>query len=427
MVKKIATVIAIVIILIMLALAGLGVVKRHFLNLHELSTQKNSYHLASGGDQSGNPKDEAGSDLAACQGTEVFSISPATPETYDYIEPLGHTSSYNGNAGHVFPSDHLYIALHHSRPEDPQSSTLPTTVVAPGNGEITKITDTRYEENGKVTHHDYRIYFSPCNGVEARLDHINTLSQTLQTTMSNSAKICQSSYTTGGPNSPTYIPCDYNLNLKLKAGDLVGTTGGPDIQAANEFDFGVYDWRNKPLPFLNSKQVADDQYAVCGLSYYPYGEVKTALYNSLKTTKVDTNGQKDCGTNMWDKTGTIQGNWMLSEAPDNSRVSGGGQNALSIIHYDMDPSRGNIDWGGVISPANHITFPIKAVGNINRDPADVTADGKIYCFEGSSFSKSDLHTLLIQLADSNTLKIEHKNGNTCSANPSFSAPTSYAR
>ena len=95
----------------------------------------------------------------------------------------------------------------------------------------------------------------------------------------------------------------------------------------------------------------ENPHAVCGISYYQPGAIKTALYDSLKTTKVDANGHKDCGTNMWDKAGTIQGNWHLPSAPRGQGLDN--QFGLSISHYDMDPSQANISWGGHYRPSRH--------------------------------------------------------------------------
>lgn len=422
--------VGLILILFMVAIIGLRTLKNHFENLKNRSFQENSGSNSAGNNAASdvNYSWDGPTDLAACQGTEVFSVSPVVPDTYDHIEPLGHTSSFKGNAGHVFPSDHLYIAFKYSQPGNLQSATLPVNVVAPGNGEIYQITDTSYSENGKITRHDFRIYFAPCKGVEVRFDHLNNLGSVIQNAITASTKNCQNSYTTGGPNSPTYEPCDYKFDMKINAGDAIGTAGGPGV-ASNEFDFGVYDRRNKPLPFIiDSGLVADDQYAVCGISYYPEGSVKNTLFASLKTTKTDANGQKDCGVIMWDKVGTISGDWIMPGTPTKSAPSGGGQNAISFARYNMDPSQGNIDWGGVIASADQISFPLQLSGLINRDPVDVTADGKVYCFQGSSsFTSTDKHTLYIQLIDGHTLKVEHHAGNICPVNPTLTNPTTYNR
>ncbi|MCL5784335.1 MAG: hypothetical protein M1142_03205 [Patescibacteria group bacterium] len=409
-----------VVVLVIAAFAGLQLMKRHFESLRQSYTQNNRNNNSSD-NQFSNPN----GDLAACQGTDLFSVSPAVDGTYDYINPLGQTSSNNGNAAHVFPTDHIYFTFRHMQPGNLQSPALPAKVVAPADGEIFGIADVSYK-SGSISYHNYRIEFAPCSGVDVRLDHITTLSPNLQSAMEKADKSCQDSYTTGGPNSPTYTPCDYKLNLKVKAGDSIGTSGSPDAPDLGSFDFDVYDRRQDPLPFIDSKYVTnDEQHAVCAISYYPEGPVKTALFNNLKTTKVDQKGRKDCGTNMWDKLGTIQGNWIIPGTPV-GQMSGGGINALAIIHYNLDPSLGSIDWGGVIAPADHIIFPIQTSGITDRDPAELTADGKIYCYSGKTLNGAS-HTLYIQLMDSNTLKIEHHSGTSCPVSPSFSNPTTYVR
>ena len=381
------------------------------------------------------------SGLAECQGTNLFSVSPAAIGTYDYLEPLGHTSANNGSAGHIIPVDHMYFYFKHTVPGNMNSPTIPVTIQAPSNGEIYRVVSTNYQTNGQTTDHDYDIYFAPCNGVYVHLAHINSLNPTIQNVLNKATtnifgsitKHCDTS-TPNGPNGPAHQECKYNVNIKLSAGDKIGTAGGPGTQTM-AFDFGVYNTTTKPLPFIDTKYMySDNLHAVCGISYYPAGPIKTALYNSLKTTKVDPNGQKDCGTNMWDKIGTIQGNWHLPSAPKGQGLDN--QYGLSISHYDMDPSQANITWGGTIGPANTIDSPIQASGLINRDPASITANGKVYCYENEQApvtpdSNGNYQVVMqnsvdLQLINSTTLKIEYHQG-SCSTTPTLTNPTTYFR
>ena len=355
-------------------------------------------------------------DLASCQGTELFNVSPAVPGTYKYLEPLGHTSSYDGNAGHVIPADHMYFYF-----TDPQNSSPSdiATIVAPANVEIYNIVSKTYVNNGIVTSHDYQIWFSPCTQVYGLFDHVDRINSTLQTAITDSKQRTCSNFTTG-PGSPTYETCNYAVNLKLKAGQEIGTAGGPNV-STYAFDFGVYDLRNPPLPFVDQKLYSYSLYAVCGISYFKNGSVKNGLYNSLETTLVEPNGLKDCGSNMWDKAGTIQGNWIIPGSqvqgvlPDN-------QYGLSIAPMDTNPSENVIDWGGMISPANRISFTPTNSGTVNRNPANVTADGNIYCYQDINSST----ILYIQLINSTAMKIEFHTS-SCPSNPSFSNAMVYVR
>ncbi|OVE78720.1 hypothetical protein BVY00_02160, partial [bacterium G20] len=365
------------------------------------------------------------SDLPSCNGTNVFSVAPAVDGTYDSILPLGNTSSSRGTAGHVMPVDHLYFNFLRTQPGNFNSPTLPATIVAPGDIEIYKITATDYLKDGVVTGHDYSLYYSACKEVTGYLGHIDTVDSVIQNAIDHSnKKDCNGTFTTG-PGSPTFKPCTYSINLKLKAGDNIGTAGGAGGINTASFDFGTYDARIKPLAFIDPKYWTPyNQHAVCGLNYYPDGAVKTSLLKKLQNTKLAANGLPDCGTNMWDKAGTAQGNWVLPNTPTGNVPDN--QNGLAVIHLNTDPSQGNIDWGGTIAPADRLKFPIVSSGLKNRDPAEVTADGQIYCFQDPLVTGLYSRSVLLQLIDSNTLKAEYSKA-VCSTNPSFSNPTTYVR
>ena len=358
--------------------------------------------------------------MPSCQGTNLFSSPVVDPATIGYIDPLGHTSSYNGNAGHVIPVDHMYFNFRHTDPNDFTSPTLPTTVLSPGNLEIFQVKSVTYINNSTkaVTGHDYTLYMAPCKEVTVYLGHIDTISQTIQSAVDQATgdkKYCQPDNVMDGT---IFRSCTYAMLLNVKAGDQIGAAGGSGISTM-AFDFGVYDMRIKSLPFIDQKYwTTQNLHTVCGLNYYPNGAVKTAQFQKVKNTKL-ANGLPDCGTNMWDKAGTIQGNWVLPGTPTGPVPD---QPGLAIVPYNNDPSQGDLDWGGTIAPADRILFKMVSSGIINRDPSQVTPDGKIYCYDSSTYNGR----IVLQLADTNTLKIERQRG-SCPASPSFTNPTTYVR
>lgn len=409
----------IIIILVVLAVTGFAGWR-----VYELRAQKaNSAASTASTDSSSNAANNSSStsDLAACSGTSLFSVAPAS--SYDYLTPLGQTGSYNGNPAHVMPVDHMYFYLNHTNPNDFNSPTVTTTVYAPANIEVNQVTGVD-PSTGQIGE-GWRVEYMPCNGVNALFDHLDSLTPAIKSaviaamaTKSN----CQN--TTAVPGGPTFQSCRYEVNVKLGAGDVVGTSGGPGT--SNEaFDFGVYDERAKPLAFVDPKYwTPNNLHAVCGISYYPTGSVKTALYKSLQTTAVDGSGLKDCGTNMWDKAGTIQGNWVLPGTP--TGMIPDNQNGLSISREASDPSRADIDWGGTIAPADRIDAVIAPGGTHNVDPATTTTGSQVYCYddlsEGAAYAKS----VYIQLADSTTLKVQYHTG-ACPSSPALTSPTTYTR
>jgi len=364
--------------------------------------------------------------LPPCQGTELFNSPPAVEGTYNNISPLGHTSSYNGITEHVFPVDHMSFDLLHVTPGDHQTPSLPATLLAPADLELFQVSHTTYEQSGKETGNDYALSLAPCREVTLGFGHVTTISPKIQNAIDHpDQKNCRAPFTTGGVGSPTFKSCIYSTLLKLKSGEQIGTAGGPGVTTQG-FDYAVYDMRIKPLPFVDPKYwTPQNLHSVCGLYYYPNGPVKTALLKKLNNTKKDGNGLPDCGTNMWDKAGTIQGNWVLPNTPTGKVPDPQG---LSIARLYYDPSQGLIDWGGTIAPAGTLQFNIMSSGFINRDPADVKPDGSIYCFQ---FQDADLgpafsFSIMMQLVDDKTLKVEYLKS-ICPSSPAFSNPTTYLR
>ena len=68
--------------------------------------------------------------------------------------------------------------------------------------------------------------------------------------------------------------------------------------------------------------------------------------------------------------------------------------------------------------SSEYTFEPEASGTINRNFADVTADGQIYCYEiNNRFPRettTESHVLGIQLVDKLTLKVEKLSNASCS-------------
>lgn len=362
--------------------------------------------------------------LPSCQGTELFNALPAVDDTYDTISPLGQTSANHGSPGHVFPVDHVYFNFKHVISGDYSSPSLPTTVLSPGDIEIFQINTITYEKDGKNIGNDYHLYFAPCREVTAYFGHLSTLSSQLQNAIDHAdQKSCGAPFITGSPANTTLKPCSYSLLLNVKSGEEIGTAGGPGA-VASSFDFGVYDQRIQSLPFINPKYWTPlNLHTVCGLHYYPDGSVKTSLLNKINNAKKDAGGFPDCGTNMWDRAHTAQGNWVLPNTPI-GRVPD--MQGLAAVHLNTDPSQGLIDWGGAIAPADRIQFSIAGSGVINRDPADVKADGSVYCFQDTSQGTTYARSVKLQLVDDNTLKAEYLAG-ACPSFPAFSSPTTYFR
>ena len=350
------------------------------------------------------------SGLPDCSGYTFLSVAPTSLSGYSLIQPMGNVSSYHGNAGDVLPSNHLYFYLD----TNAQGATLPTTVMAPADIKILKINAKDYGPNGK----DNQIYFASCREVVLMYDHIDTLNSSITSAINDAShKTCNSDYMIG---NTAYQQCSYSLdNVTLKAGDELGIAGGPGVTTM-AFDFGVYDYRVPPAAFIDPGKMSN-LYAVCPLDYYPAGTVKTDLFNKIENTQKNSEGLPDCGTYMQDKIGTIQGNWYLPNTSSQGPIPD--DHLLAIIHKNINPSLGIIDWGGTIAPSDRLEFTIQSSGLVDREPSQVTADGQVYCYQNPSYNSK---SIVLQLVDSNTLKIEYQS-NLCAATSSFNDPSTYVR
>ncbi len=360
--------------------------------------------------------------LPSCQGTDLFNSPLAIEGTYDSISPLGQTSS----PGHTFPVDHLYFNLKRTTQGDYSSPSLPATILSPGDIEIFQINTIMYEKDGKDIGSDYHIWFAPCREVTAYLGHVTSLNSKIKNAIDHAdQKSCGTPYSTGSPPNTMLKPCSYSLLLHLKSGEEIGTSGGPSVMTfLAAFDLGVYDQRIPALPFINQRYwTPHNLHAVCGVHYYPDGPVKASLLSKINNVKKETSGFPGCGTNMWDKIGSAQGNWVLPDTPV-GRVPD--MQGLAAIHLNTDPSQGLIDWGGAIAPADRIQFTIVSNGVVNRDPADIKVDGSVYCFEDTNHRSANARSVMLQLVDNNTLKAEYLNS-ACPSFLAFSNPTTYSR
>lgn len=370
-------------------------------------------------------------DLPSCNGNAVLTQSPAEINTFAFIVPLGNISSSNGVASHVVPTDHMYFQNPPSNTpivSEAQAITVSETipVYAPANIKIVEVDAKTYIDSvHNITSNDYSIYFSPCKDVVFYFHHITNINPTILRALDQNTSSQNQCGSTVMDNM-TFKACNYfNMNVKLLAGEKIGS---------GAFDFGMYDYRQKPAAFIDQPK-ATTLYAACPLDYF-IEPIKTQLYKKVTNAKSNVQGLPDCGTNMQDIPNTIQGNWYLPNTLDQNQ--GGAQNAneLSIIHLNIDPSKGVIAWGGSIASPNQLRFQPSSNGIVNREPSQVMIDKQVYCYQGSLGQSDPQHAyqfpnqliahILLQLTDEKTLKAEYGQG-ACPSSPTFLNPTTYVR
>ena len=200
------------------------------------------------------------SDAASCgDKKEFFSVSPLDYKDFTDLAPLGTVSP----PSHTFPTDHMYFFLKKDDINDPESIPNKVPVYAPGDMTITKIGSQERYEGGKLLSSDFNMDFVPCEEVSGYFIHMSSLSEKLKSEFDKQDKRCNE-YDTGGYN---YNNCEAGVEIKVHAGEVIGTAGGMAGQAA--LDLGMLDFRADPLQYANQKRWEGKSVTtVCPLDYF---------------------------------------------------------------------------------------------------------------------------------------------------------------
>ena len=276
---------------------------------------------------------------------------------------------------------------------------------------------------------DYELDFSPCRSVLFWFGPVATLAPALQSALAAAPVPTCSTAVVGNQGTKQ---CAYpNLALPLGRGEVLGAAGGPGT-GVEAFDFGAVDIRTPTLGFMDPSipvgTTGDSCFhAVCPLDYFS-DPVESVLVGHLSSAHPGANGIPACGTTIQDKAGTIQGNWYRSGA----YASGGAgpfdfEDALAIVHSDLDQSLGVVSAGDHLFPGNgggaQMTFQPASSDAVDREPSQVTADGHVYCYYDPSQVGGHVD---VQLVDANTLHADYGPGD-CAASPTLANPTTYVR
>ncbi|MBI2595123.1 hypothetical protein HYW46_00110 [Candidatus Daviesbacteria bacterium] len=359
--------------------------------------------------------------LPLCQGSHLLVSSPMDLDKIPIIIPRGGISPL----GHVLPSDHGGIM--YPRAWGQNLYIEETEIKAPGDGHIFRIERTLYSRNGKKEKEDYDIAFSPCREFVVYMGHVSTISKSLQKIIDLPKEYCD----THKENDLEYTFCTYpKVDYLTHSGEVIGIVKSDGIRVSG-MDFGAFDTRTAELKFLGNfypeARKLQTLHNVCPWDYYS-SPLKEQLFDKLAAKS-----EPKCGSFMQDKDGTIAGNWQVKDYQHQSSDSGDWGQQFAVVHDHINPEIGIIAFGGMIHEPGMLGFEPTHTGVINREPTEVTADGKIYCYamgEGGSLSnqKSSIRSgkILIQLLGRTTLKAEFQQG-SCDTIFKFNSPTIYER
>ncbi|MCH7483558.1 MAG: hypothetical protein IIA90_00240 [Chloroflexi bacterium] len=355
------------------------------------------------------PTADAPGELPRCGSeSEFFSVSPVAMSDFMGLVPLGNLAP----SGHVFPTDHIYFHINRIDRSQWYLGTVEVPVVSPGDVWVTEIRSTRHFSDGRT---DYSIYFAPCEELQAFFIHMSSLTGKLQERFSPPYDACEDQST----GDFQYEYCTKTIDVKLSAGELIGSAGGNEWQ--NALDLGVSDSRADPQPYAQPSRWTDrTRHIVCPLDYFT-ADVRDALRAKLGSHDgtVARTAPPACGEVEQDEPGTAQGAWFAKEVtrtyPEDPH--------LALVHDNVDPSLAVFSVGTSMAasglPADLYYFDPADSGQVNRDFKDVEANGTLYCYETRDrFGEAPApFVILLQMTNPTTLRTERLDRTGCGEGP----------
>jgi hypothetical protein len=338
----------------------------------------------------------------------VFTTPPIGLAEVTGWVPLGNLNP----TGHLFPVDHQY--LYHTNPDRPGGPIYrAVNVVAPGDIVISNARRSSYS-TGNL---DYSITFSPCSDLRGLFGHVQTITQAMLDQLGPFDQFCDTNVPAG---SITITSCSTKqVSISVSAGTLLGTAGGiPNTSFG--LDFLLQDKRVTPIVFANpARWLAnadgfDSFHTVPSSDYFtePASSQIKARLGQFDGSTLRTAAPQG-GTIEVDVSGTAQGYWFNSARathPEDPHLAIVPDNVTpNIFAFSMGTSQPGFPFG-------LYKFTPQSSGRVNRHPAQVTADGEIYCYQVGFNS-----LLLLQLVNPTTLRVEgRQNIFTCESQLPYS-------
>lgn len=368
----------------------------------------------SGGQNNNGKTEKEWSDLPACGNKmDFFTVSPIKSEDYGDLIPLGNLNP----TGHVFPTDHIYLFSKNTPDNGRASEALAKPLYSPGDMWITEISNS---EDLSVKMTDYAIGYQPCAEFRGKFGHVGRLSARLKTEIEKITDQKCNEYSTGGSK---YRACRYDqLKIFVKAGEELGTVFNGRSAA---LDIWATDFRSEKLKFANPARWREEYfYNVCPANYF-IAEIKNEMMGRFSGYGRNEKRTIEpvCGTIEADAKGTAKGHWFSRDHVQNSQED----KNMALVNDNKNPLQQAFSMGtsgeskGYRSGVNF--FMPKNSGNVNRDFAEVRADGNVYCYETTSSPNFATHddgqksVIYLSMPNNETVRVEKSNRSACDQGP----------
>lgn len=327
-----------------------------------------------------------GSSLPLCTNEHLFGLAPVPLSSVSYVAPIGIMAPVGGSP---LPKGHTGFML----------NTADVTVMAPGDLYVSSIRSTTYLSSPtRPGYTDYAVFFDVCREVSGHYGHMSWLSGTLSAAALGG--VCEE-YTTV---DETIRSCEVSdLDLLVGTGTVMGTTGTPPHSPA--MDVGMRDTRVNDYLYP-PRYGSPTGGTLCPWDWFT-DSVKASLYALLGNGSVSITESPQCGTMAVDQAGTAKGRWTLESAPaDGTDPTASDFFVLAPNPYKPQSQAVISTRASDLNTSSLPAYTLQVTGRLNIDPASITADGLIYCYD-TDLSTSTF-SYLAQLVSADLLKVEKK-------------------
>lgn len=357
---------------------------------------------------------EVAKGLPTCDKGPLFDNIPMELSDFRAFRPLGFINV----PIHIFGAKHSNFAI--NLPDEHVSG---KRVEFPADVTVTNITSTTSSSGS-----GFQITFYPCTEFKSYLYHLGTISVELKTEYDKSSPKCQD-FTFDASGKIT--KCEATTNLKVKSGDLAGTS-----DSFGGVDWGAVDYRVS-AEYANSSRYDGDYNHYTSPVLYLREDLKNKMLSKMGSYdgQVMRTAEPRVGSLAQDEAGTAQGNWFIGDKSFKNTQDF--SPFLALIHDYIDPSQPIFSMGSSVKGLNKgiYSFRINNSGLNNRDFSAVNPDGKVYCYDdwinGLSTGHSPLTTasgvILLHMPSDKTLQVEFQKGSCATSHTITANATTFDR